>query len=270
MSYRVNPYSADQNTSARTTIHRSSCSWAQYNWPGPFDTMEEAQAWAETTSYPVHYCLKCDPRSDTSNDTSVPIPTPQLARDLEDGGVRQHHVRSHPTPLKVPGTEHGTPWNTAEKLELSKVDEPLQRRPLPSSEGIAIAGYERRRKLFAIAGFGAFVLVLIVGLILTNGDGENSNAGGTHERGSSWEKRLYYDMAVAEGRGDFEALNRAGGCARDSWNIDVAMYSTLSKQLMARYGDQVLAKHGVSRAQWSEIMLKGATERWETPDPPTC
>ena len=270
MSYRVNPYSADRNTSARTTLHRSSCSWAQYNWPGPFDTIEEAQAWAETTRYPVHYCLKCDPRSDTSNDTSDPTPTPQLVRDLEDGGVRQHHVRSHPTPLKVPGTERRTPWNRASKVELSKGAETLQSQPLPSNEGSTAAGYERRRRLLIFAGIVAFALAFIVGLILASGNGENGSTRGTQERGSSWEKQLYYDMAVAEDRGDLEALKRSGGCAQDTSNMDVATYTSLSKQLMERYGDQVLAKHGVSRDQWSEIMFKGATERWETPDPPTC
>lgn len=247
MSYRVNPHSADRNTSARTTIHRSSCSWAQYNWPGPFDTMEEAQAWAESTPYPVHYCLKCDPRSDTSKDTSDPIPTPQLVRDLEDGEVRQHHVRSHPAPLKVPGTERRTPWNSAPKVELSKVDETLRPQSIPSNEGSTAAGYERRRRLLTFAGIVALVLAFVVGLILTNGDGENGSTGGTQEHGSRWEKQLYYDMAVAEDRGDLDALNRSGGCAQDTSNMDVATYTSLSKQLMARYGDQVLAKHGVSR-----------------------
>ena len=273
MSYRVNPHSADGSTSARTTIHRSSCSWAQYYWPGPFDTMEEAQACAETTRYPVHYCLKCNPRSDTSNDTSDPIPTPQLVRDLEDGGVRQHHVRSHPTPLKVSETEHRVPWNSAPKVELSKVDETLHGRSLLSSYRRTIAGWSRRRRLLAFAGTVltslvaltlVFLVVSLVILQLTYSEG--------HDRGvsNSWEKQLYYDMAVAEDRGDFEALNRAGGCSRDSWDMDVAMYSTLSKQLMARYGDQVLAKYGVSRDQWSGIMWTGANERWPTPDPPTC
>ena len=88
--------------------------------------------------------------------------------------------------------------------------------------------------------------------------------------GVNREKQLYYDMAVAEDRGDIEALRRSGGCAQDTSNMDVAMYTSLSKQLMVSYGDQVLAKYGVSRAQWSEVMLKGATERWETPNPPTC
>ena len=77
-------------------------------------------------------------------------------------------------------------------------------------------------------------------------------------------------MAVVEDRGDLEALKRSGGCAQDSSNMDVAMYTSLSKQLMERYGNEVLAKYGVSREQWSEIMLKGAAERWATPDPPTC
>ena len=232
--------------------------------------MEEAQAWAESTPYPVHYCQKCDPRSDTSNDMSDPIPTPQLVRDLEDGWVPQHHVRSHPTPLKVPGTERRTPWNSAPKVELSKEAETLHRQPLPSNEGNTAAGYERRRRLLTFAGIVALVLAFVVGLILTNGDGENGSTGGIQERESSWEQQLYYDMAVAEDRGDLEALKRSGGCAQDTSIMEVATYTSLSKQLMARYGDQVLAKHGVSRDQWSEIMLKGATERWETPDPPTC
>ena len=159
---------------------------------------------------------------------------------------------------------------SAQKLKLSEVDETLHRQPLPSNEGSPIAGFERRRRLFAFAGIVAIALVFIVGLILSNGDGENSSAGGTQGRGSSWEKQLFYDMAVVEDRGDLEALKRSGGCAQDSSNMDVAMYTSLSKQLMERYGNEVLAKYGVSREQWSEIMLKGAAERWATPDPPTC
>lgn len=266
MSYRANPHSADRSTPPRTTIHRSSCRWVRDNWPGPFDTMEEARAWAETTPYPIHYCLKCDPRSDTSD----PIPTPQLVRDLEDGEVLRHHVRSHPAPLRVSGTEHRTPWNSAPKVELSKEAETLRAQSLPSNEGSTAAGYERRRRLLTFAGIVALAFAFIVGLILTNGDRENGSTGGTQEHGSSWEKQLYYDMAVAEDRGDLEALKRSGGCAQDTSNMDVATYTSLSNQLMAHYGDQMLAKHGVSRDQWSEIMLKGATERWETPDPPTC
>lgn len=228
--------------------------------------MEEAQAWADTTPYPVHYCLKCGPRSDPSNDTSDPSPTPQLVRDLEVGEVRQPHIKSRPIRLKVPETEHPTSQDNAPKLKLSK------------------------RIFVGVLFISVTVAVLVIqGIVGENGSGgetrgmnttkatpvwgqvgENSNAGGTQERGSSWEKQLYYDMAVAEDRGDLEALKRSGGCAQDTSNMDVATYTSLSKQLMARYGDQVLAKHGVSRDQWSEIMWKGATERWETPDPPTC
>ena len=198
---------------------------------------------------------------------------------MEDSGVRQPHVRPRPARLKMSETEHRTPWNSAQKIELSKADETLHRQPSPSNEpeGSPTSGYERRRQLFAFVIIAAFALVLMVGLILlSNSDGGNSSVSTNSttstnsSAGVNREKQLYYDMAVAEDRGDMEALKRAGGCASDSWNMDVAMYSTLSKQLMARYGNQVLAKYGVSRAQWSEIMLKGATERWETPDPPTC
>ena len=267
ISYRVNPYSADRNTPPRTTIHRSSCSWVQDNWPGPFATQEEAIAWAGTTGYPIHYCKKCDPCNDTFNATSGPIPTPLLVRDVEDVGVRQPHVQSRPVPLKVSETEHRTPRTNAQKLKLSEVDETLHRGPLLSNDRSIVAGWVWRRRLIA-----ALVLVVVLVLpFLTLCFGQNGGATDAETDSSSIdEKQLYYYMAVAEDRGDLEALKRAGGCAQYTSNMDVAMYSSLSKQLMARYGDEVLAKYGVSQEQWSEIMLKGATERWATPDPPTC
>ena len=167
-------------------------------------------------------------------------------------------------------TELRTSRESAQKLELLEVGETLNRQPLSPNEGGITNGYERKRRFFAFAVIAAFALVVIVGLILQNSDGQSGSVGTNSSAGVNREKQLYYDMAVAEDRGDMEALKRAGGCASDSWNMDVAMYTSLSKQLMDSYGDQVLAKYGVSREQWSEIMLKGATERWSTPDPPTC
>ena len=61
MSYRVSPISIGKGTAPKTTIHRSQCIWAQYDWPGPFMTKAKAIAWAHTTGRPVDSCQRCDP-----------------------------------------------------------------------------------------------------------------------------------------------------------------------------------------------------------------
>ena len=223
----------------------------------------------------VAFCFKC---GSALVDAQPPPPDPEPKKDefglrLRKGGfigndrVRQRHVESHAIPLKVSETEHLTPCNNAPPLELSKVGNTLYQPPLLSNARSIIAGWGWRRRLLAVAGtlFGTSVVALVLVLpFLTYSVEQNGSAS------NNWENQLYFDMAVAEDRGDLEALKRSGGCAQDTSNMDVATYPSLSKQLMARYGDEVLAKHGVSREQWSEIMLKGAIERWAMPDPPTC
>ena len=66
MSFCVNRHSADgHGTPSRTTIHRTECFWAQRYGDGPkwrgFPTIEEAEAWARTSGYPLNCCKQCNP-----------------------------------------------------------------------------------------------------------------------------------------------------------------------------------------------------------------